>query len=45
LAIDLGCGHGLQSISLANLGFCVKAVDFNTQLLHHLAEARKERSV
>jgi ubiquinone/menaquinone biosynthesis C-methylase UbiE len=36
IAIDLGAGHGLQSISLAKLGFSVKAVDFNRQLLQQL---------
>lgn len=32
IAFDLGAGHGLQSVSLANLGFSVTAIDFNTQL-------------
>jgi 2-polyprenyl-3-methyl-5-hydroxy-6-metoxy-1,4-benzoquinol methylase len=36
LAIDLGAGNGLQSVSLAKLGFDVIAVDFNTQLLEEL---------
>jgi SAM-dependent methyltransferase len=36
LAIDLGAGHGLQTISLAKLGFDVHAVDFNHQLLEEL---------
>ena len=36
LAIDLGAGHGLQSISLAQLGFRVKAIDFNNHLLQLL---------
>lgn len=38
IAIDLGAGHGLQSFSLAKLGFIVKAVDFNSQLLSELKE-------
>jgi len=38
IAIDLGAGHGLQSISLANLGFSVKAIDFNKKLLHDLSK-------
>ncbi len=36
LAIDLGAGNGIQSVSLANLGFSVKAIDFNKQLLNEL---------
>lgn len=35
-AIDLGAGHGIQSVALANLGFDVTAVDFNEQLLKEL---------
>ena len=35
-AIDLGAGHGLQSISLAKIGFNVTAIDFNQQLLDQL---------
>jgi 2-polyprenyl-3-methyl-5-hydroxy-6-metoxy-1,4-benzoquinol methylase len=36
IAIDLGAGHGIQSASLAKLGFAVKAIDFNKQLLEEL---------
>ncbi len=36
LAIDLGAGNGLQAIPLAQLGFVVKAVDFNKQLTDQL---------
>lgn len=36
IAIDLGAGNGLQSVSLANLGFKVTAIDFNRQLLNEL---------
>lgn len=36
VAFDLGCGHGLQSVSLARLGFTVEAVDVNEQLLSDL---------
>jgi 2-polyprenyl-3-methyl-5-hydroxy-6-metoxy-1,4-benzoquinol methylase len=35
-AIDLGAGHGVQSVALAQLGFSVLAVDFNKQLLDEL---------
>src|SRR5689334_15175362 len=38
IAFDLGCGHGLQAISLANLGFDVRAIDFNQRLLDELRE-------
>lgn len=36
VAIDLGCGNGIQSIALAKLGFNVIAIDFNQQLLSEL---------
>jgi SAM-dependent methyltransferase len=38
IAFDIGCGHGLQSISLARLGFSVRAIDFNQQLLEELKQ-------
>lgn len=41
IAIDLGAGHGLQSIPLAETGFQVLAVDFNQQLLDELKENAK----
>ena len=36
LALDLGAGNGIQSISLSKLGFEVKAIDFNAQLTNEL---------
>ena len=36
IAYDLGSGHGIQAIALAQLGFRVTAVDFNGQLLGEL---------
>jgi precorrin-6B methylase 2 len=45
VAIDLGAGHGLQSISLAKLGFEVYAVDFNHQLLEELKQNAQALSV
>ncbi len=36
-AIDLGSGHGIQSVALARSGYQVIAVDFNEQLLKELA--------
>lgn len=35
-AIDLGAGHGIQSVSLSKLGFSVTAVDFSKLLLEEL---------
>eukprot|EP01059_Diplonema_ambulator_P002301 TRINITY_DN1194_c0_g2_i8.p1 TRINITY_DN1194_c0_g2~~TRINITY_DN1194_c0_g2_i8.p1 ORF type:complete len:245 (+),score=89.96 TRINITY_DN1194_c0_g2_i8:44-778(+) len=36
LALDLGAGHGIQSIAMSRLGLQVVAVDFNEQLLGEL---------
>ena len=44
-AIDLGCGHGLQAISLAKLGFEVDAVDFNFQLVKELEKNRGDLNI
>jgi 2-polyprenyl-3-methyl-5-hydroxy-6-metoxy-1,4-benzoquinol methylase len=42
IAFDLGAGHGLQSVSLAKLGFVVTAVDFNLPLLRELRQNKKD---
>lgn len=36
LAIDLGAGHGIHTTALGRIGFQVKALDFNGQLLKEL---------
>jgi 2-polyprenyl-3-methyl-5-hydroxy-6-metoxy-1,4-benzoquinol methylase len=41
VAVDLGCGHGVQSIPIAETGFKVLAVDFNQDLLNELKENAK----
>jgi SAM-dependent methyltransferase len=35
-AVDLGAGHGIHAISLANMGYDVVAIDFNEHLLESL---------
>ena len=45
IAIDLGAGHGLQSIPLAEIGFQVLAVDFNQQLLEELKINAKDLNI
>lgn len=45
IAIDLGAGHGLQSIPLAEIGFQVLAVDFNQQLLDELKVNAKDLKI
>lgn len=44
VAIDLGCGHGIQSVALAELNFSVLAIDFNSTLLDQL-ERREVASI
>jgi SAM-dependent methyltransferase len=45
LAVDLGAGHGIHSIALAELGFHVKAVDFSRQLLDALGARAGQRGL
>ncbi len=45
LAFDLGAGHGLQSIPLAELGFKVLAIDFNQHLLNELEVNAKDLNI
>jgi 2-polyprenyl-3-methyl-5-hydroxy-6-metoxy-1,4-benzoquinol methylase len=41
IALDLGCGNGLQSISLARLNFKVTGIDFSEVLLKEVKERSK----
>jgi 2-polyprenyl-3-methyl-5-hydroxy-6-metoxy-1,4-benzoquinol methylase len=43
--LDLGAGHGIQSVSLAKIGFSVTALDFNDQLLEELRLNSQQLSV
>lgn len=45
LAVDLGAGHGIQSVALAKLGFSVKAVDFCQPLLKELEANAKNLTI
>ena len=45
LALDLGCGNGIQSIALADLGFKVISIDFNKTLLDELKVNAGERPI
>ncbi|MBJ7429406.1 MAG: methyltransferase domain-containing protein, partial [Bacteroidia bacterium] len=45
IAIDLGAGHGIQSIPLAEIGFQVFAIDFNQNLLNELKVNAKDLAV
>jgi len=44
-AIDLGCGNGIQSIALANLGYDVVSVDFSALLLQELKDRAQNKPV
>ncbi len=44
-AIDLGAGHGMHAVSLARLGYSVKAIDFNQHLLNELVTNSRGLSV
>jgi SAM-dependent methyltransferase len=43
--IDLGAGHGIQSVPLAELGFNVIAIDFNEELLNELRSNSHELNI
>jgi SAM-dependent methyltransferase len=45
IALDLGAGHGIQSVSLAKLGYTVKAIDFKKQLLSELKRNTQQLSI
>lgn len=45
IAIDLGAGHGIQSVALTNLGFDVIAIDFNENLLNELKSNSNGQSI
>ncbi len=45
IAVDLGAGHGIQSIPLAERGFRVIAVDFNSHLLDELRARGREYDI
>lgn len=45
LALDLGSGHGLQSIALAELGYQVLAIDLSSQLLAELKQRAGDKPI
>jgi SAM-dependent methyltransferase len=44
-ALDLGCGSGIQSLALSELGYAVTAVDFNARLLDELHARASDRRI
>lgn len=45
IALDLGAGNGIQSVSLAKLGFEVKSIDFNSQLIQELTSRKEDYNI
>lgn len=45
VAIDLGAGHGIQSVALTKSGFEVTAIDFNEHLLEELKSNSNGHSI
>ena len=45
LAVDLGSGHGIQSVAIKNVGFDVLAIDFSETLLEQLRSKDDTRSI
>lgn len=45
VAVDLGAGHGIQTVALTRQGFNVTALDFNKQLLNELSANTKNLRV
>lgn len=45
LAVDLGCGHGVAALPLADRGYDVVAIDFCRALLDELRAVRGDRTI
>ena len=43
--LDLGCGIGRHSLSLAERGFCVKGVDFSEKHINYACSERNRRNI